>query len=209
MYTHFATADTNLKKMNEQMALLKKVSEYAKKKGLDFIMHCANSAATIREAKTHFDAVRPGICLYGLEPFSGYEKKIKLKPLLTWKTKIALIKTLEEGATVSYGCTFTAPRKMQIAVLPIGYWDGYNRLLSNKGRVIIKDKYARVLGRVAMNMTMVDISSIKNAKVGDDVVLIGKSASKQVSADEMAGLCGTIGYEIVCDINQNIKRVYD
>ncbi|MDR2709236.1 MAG: alanine racemase [Elusimicrobiota bacterium] len=208
IYTHFSTADTDRKWLNKQTADFEKIVLYARQKGLKFIAHAANSAAIFKDAKTHFDAVRPGICLYGLKPFEKYEKKVLLKPVLSWKTKIALIKDLPKGASVSYGRTFIAKKPLRIAVLPVGYWDGYSRALSGISKVLINGHFAKVLGRITMNMTIVDVTNIANAKVDDEVVLIGRQGKCKISADELAKLCRTIDYEFVCGINQLFSKKY-
>jgi alanine racemase len=135
------------------------------------------------------------------------KKIIKLQPVLTWKTKIVYVKKVPAGFSISYGRTFITKKPSVIATLPIGYCDGYNRLLSNKGFVLIKGKRCPVVGRVTMNMTMIDISAVKNAAVGDEVVLIGRQGRQEISAQEIADIRKTISYEVLCNISPRIKRI--
>ncbi|MBN2306654.1 alanine racemase [Candidatus Peregrinibacteria bacterium] len=177
--------------------------------------HCANSAAAIVLPEAHFNFVRVGIGAYGLWPSEKTLKaaqhagiNIKLKPALTWKTIVAQIKEVDKGALVGYGCTYQMPHTGRIAVLPVGYYDGYVRLLSNKGHVLIHGKKAPVIGRVCMNMIMVDVSRIPEAQLEDEVILIGKQGKEEVTAEEMAELSQTINYEVTTRINERIPRIF-
>ncbi len=174
-------------------------------------IHCANSAATLLFPETHFSMVRPGLILYGLWPSTEvkneFEKRSRtiynLEPVLTWKTRVGHLKNLSKGEPIGYGCTYKTKRDTKIAVLPIGYFDGYDRGLSNKGHVMIHDQAAPVRGRVCMNMIMVDVTDIPNVKHEDTVTLIGDG----MSADEMAKNAGTINYEITTRIREGITRL--
>lgn len=175
--------------------------------------HCANSAAAILLPEAHFNFVRVGIGTYGLWPSDKTMRAaehagidITLKPALTWKTLVAQVKEVEVGALVGYGCTHEMPHKGRIAVLPVGYYDGYVRLLSSKGHVLIRGKRAPVIGRVCMNMIMVDITDIPEVKLEDEVVLIGKQGKEQITAEEMAANSQTINYEVTTRINERIPR---
>ena len=216
--THFANIEDTLDPSYYQFQLknFKKLILVAEKLGLrPKYRHCACSAAVILYPETYFDAVRIGISLYGLWPSKetklAYSLKhrsgFKLEPALTWKSIIAQTKNIKRGESVSYGRTWIASKNSKIAVIPVGYSDGYDRGLSNIGRVIIKNCYAPVIGRVAMNMIMIDVSDIKNIKIEDEVVLLGKSGDKEITAEEIAQKIGTINYEVVSRINPKIKRV--
>lgn len=169
--------------------------------------HLANSAAALLYPETHFNLVRPGIILYGLSPFP-YFKKVKLpfrlKPILSWQAKILQIKKVPSGSYISYGLTFKTKKSTLIAVVAVGYYDGYDRHLSNKGEVIIKGIKCPILGRVCMNHIVVDVSKIKNISLKDKATLIGP----QLNADELAHKLNTINYEIVTRINPLIPRFY-
>lgn len=178
------------------------------------LCHTACSAAIILYSETFFDMVRLGIGLYGLWPSRevkilanrSKKAKIELKPILSWKTKIAQIKPVAKGATVGYGRTFRANRGMEIAIIPVGYWDGYDRKLSNCGQVLVKGQFAPVVGRICMNMFMVDVSEIANLKLEEEVVLIGKQGKNEITTEELAEKIGTINYEVVTRINPLIPR---
>ena len=179
------------------------------------IKHTACTAATILFPETYFDMVRVGIGIYGLWPSKETylscllrgRKPVNLQPVLTWKTKIVQIKDVPEGAFIGYGCTYKTTRPTKLAVLPIGYYDGYDRKLSNFSYVLIKGKRAPVRGRVAMNMITADITDIEGVKLEDEVVLLGKQGNEIISAKYLASLCGTINYEIVTRINPLIPRI--
>ena len=175
----------------------------------------SSSAAVIVRDDAYFDMIRLGISLYGLWPSRQAKrmtekryKNFKLKPALTWKTKVIKIKEVTKGASVGYGCTYKAENKMKIAVLPVGYWDGYDRHLSNKGEVIIENKKCPVIGRVCMNLVMIDVTKVKNVKVGSVVVLLGKQGKAEITAEEIAKKIGTINYEVVTRINSVLPRKF-
>jgi alanine racemase len=158
--------------------------------------------------------VRPGIALYGYSlPFTregqpAVVNELPLRPVLSWKTRVLTVKEVGAGAAVGYMGTFVTKKQSRIAVLPVGYADGYPRLLSNRARVIVGGEYAPVVGRVSMDLTIVDVSDIKNVDVGNEVILIGKSADKSVDAVELARLCESVPYEILCGLSQRVPRVY-
>lgn len=217
IYTHYANIEDTLDPsfVIEQLAKFKQalsaIGESAA--GGQLIKHTACTAATILFEETYFDLVRVGIGLYGLWPsretkVSAQEKRIKidLQPVLSWKTKVAQLKTVKKGETIGYGRAYKTRRKSKIAILPAGYWDGYDRKLSNSGRVLIRGQFAPVLGRVCMNMIMVGVTDIPKVKVEDEVVLLGKQRKNEITAEEMAQKIGTINYEIVTRINPELPR---
>jgi len=178
------------------------------------LIHTSASAAAILYKKLNFSAIRMGIALYGLWPsretriaLKMKKMKFNMRPVMSWVSKIAQIKSINTGESVGYGRAWFAPRKSIIGVIPIGYFDGYNRLLSNKGCVLINGKRSQIVGRVAMNMFMVDLTDTGNISQGDEVVLIGKQGNEEITVDEIAESCLTINYEFITRINSNIKRV--
>jgi alanine racemase len=215
--THFAniedTTDHSYAKL--QLERFNKIINLLKQHKIEIpIKHTACSAATILFPETHFDMVRVGISLYGHWPsketfISAREQKknIKLFPVLTWKTKIAQIKKIKAGTPVSYGLTERVLQDTQIAILPVGYWDGYDRGLSSIGNVLILGRRCKVLGRVCMNMIIVDINHLKNVKVEDEVVLLGRQRKEVITAEEIAQKLGTINYEVLTRINPQIPRI--
>ncbi|OGQ47159.1 MAG: alanine racemase [Deltaproteobacteria bacterium RIFCSPLOWO2_02_FULL_46_8] len=177
------------------------------------ILHIANSASVLSGEPIHFSKsfqywVRPGIMLYGIPPYPDFAGRANLKPVLSLKSKIALIKHVPSGTKISYNCTFTTTRSSCIGLISVGYADGYPWSASNKGEVLVEGKRAKVLGRVTMDMILVDLTDLPEAKVGSDVVLLGGNAETQISADELAEWAGTIPYEIVCRLSKRIPRIY-
>lgn len=214
VYTHFADVEDLYSKFyQDQLKILKKAIWILKQKGITpRFVHTASSAALLTHKETYFSLVRLGISLYGLWPFDNTNTKhrvfsiVGLKPVLMWKTRIAQIKEIQKGETVGYDRTWVAKRKTKIAILPVGYYDGYDRRLSNGGEVLISGKRVKIIGRVCMNMMMADITDIL-AKENDEVVLIGKSGKEEITADVMARKINSINYEIVSRINPLLPRI--
>lgn len=167
-------------------------------------IHCLNSAGGLWKTSKYNSLVRLGIILYGLKP--DYENTLPdgIKPAMVWKSVVSMVKTVRAGESIGYGCSFTAQKEMQVATIPTGYADGYNRLLSNKGKVTVNGKQAPIVGRICMDQFMVDVSNIPNIKIGTEVELL----NNDYNADDMAHDIGTIGYEIICDIGKRVTRVY-
>ena len=174
------------------------------------VKHIGNSGAILQYPNLDLDMVRPGIILYGLYPSDAVDKSvIDLKPAMSFKAKVVLVKEVESGVPVSYGRTFVTRRKSRIATIPIGYADGYSRFLSNRGRVLIHGHYAPVIGNISMDQCMVDVTDIPfEVKTGDEAVIFGSQGNKEISVDEVAKLQQTIHYEVVCLIGKRVPRVY-
>ncbi len=209
VFTHFATSDEKDKEFTRVQA--SRFADFRSKleeRNVNIeIYHCANSGAIIQHSEFSFDMVRPGIILYGLKPSEDVcENTLDLKPVMELESRVAFIKTINKGDSVSYGRTFVADREMKIATIPVGYADGYPRLLSNKGRVIINGKYAPIVGRVCMDQFMVDVTGI-DVSVGDKVILMGRCGDLFIGADEIAHHAQTINYEIVCGIGKRVPCV--
>lgn len=215
VYSHFADIeDTEIKPpklllshsfAGAQFRKFVKLAKQLQQEGIHpKIQHLAASAASLLYPEAHLDCIRLGISLYGL--YSIPTKILKLHPVLSWKTIVAQIKTIQKGETVGYGRTWRALQDSRLAVLPIGYADGYSRRFGNKARVIINGQYAPIVGRICMNMCMADVSNIKNIKIEDEVIVIGQSGSKKITVEELAELDGTINYEIVARLNPLITR---
>ncbi len=167
---------------------------------------CNSAALTEPQLQNKYDLVRPGIVLYGLDPSEDTNRILPLKPALALRARITSIRVLDENTGVSYGHSFVTKKKTVAATIPVGYADGYPRLLSNKGGVIIDDKYAPIIGRVCMDQMMVDVTDIPSASVGSIATLMG--ADKRVRADVLASLIGTIPYELICGVSPRIPRIY-
>lgn len=204
--THFANIEDvkNHEYTNHQIEKFDEAYEQLQDAGVDIVIrHCANAAATMLFPKTHYDMVRPGISIYGIWPSEivrefAQEKKmnITLEPVFSWKTRIAQVKKISKGSSVGYGCTFTAEEDMQIAIVPVGYYDGYDRNVSGKGYVLVHDKKASVIGRVCMNMIVIDVTGIENVKPEDEVVLLGQGKENSVPIPKFAEWVDRITYEL-------------
>ncbi len=175
------------------------------------IRHAANSAAALLWPEMHLDMVRLGISLYGFWPAATVQRtcptSVTLRPVMTWKTRVAAVKPVLSGSNVGYGASYTTRRDSRVAVLPVGYYDGYSRGLSNLGQVLVHGQRAPVCGRVSMNLMTVDVTDIPAAQPGDEVVLLGRQGAAEVKAEEMAAWLGTVHYEVTTRINPLIPRV--
>lgn len=208
--THFAAADAADKgHAREQLRQFLEAIGEIEAAGVGIpLRHAANSAAILEVPESHLDMVRPGIALYGYPPSPAELPAGLWEPALTFKTSIAQIKKLPKGGTVSYGCTYEAPRDLLVATLPVGYADGYNRLLSNRGEVLVCGQRAPVIGVVCMDMCMVDITDVSGVREGEEVVLLGRQGDETVYADAWSAHLGTIPYEVLCNISKRVPRTY-
>lgn len=211
LFSHFSSSDEKDKEYSLQQ--LQKFSWFdnkLKERNIDInVRHIANSAAIIDMPETHLDAVRPGIVLYGYYPSEEVTKEnITLKPVMSLKANIIHVKWLPAGQYISYGRKFRTERETCIATLPIGYADGYTRLLFGKSKVLVKGKFAPVVGRICMDQCMIDVTDIEGVDIGDEVTLIGEVDGLKITADDIAELLGTINYEVVCMINKRVPRVF-
>ncbi len=207
--THLAKADDDDDATKKQIELFDSIKKALESRGLSIpVAHVANSAALIDQQFDSTTMARPGIMLYGAYPNQRHKEKISLKPVMKFKTAVLTIKRFPIGSPLGYGGTFVTNRETVVAILPVGYADGYRRDLSNKASVLIQEKRVPVLGRISMDLTLVDVTDVPEAKVGDEVVLIGSQGSESISAEDLAGLSGTISYEIFCGISSRVPRVY-
>ena len=209
IFTHFANSDSSDESMTlMQFARFTDVIEKLEKRGIEIpIKHCCNSAAIIKFPHMHLDMVRAGIILYGMYP-SDIDYDISLKPLMQLKTTVINVKQLNPGETISYGATYTVSEPTKVATIAVGYADGYPRLLSNKARVLVNGQFANILGRICMDQCMIDVTAVNNINVGDEVIIIGESEGKRITADDAASAIGTIGYELVCLVGKRVPRIY-
>lgn len=210
IYTHFAAADELDKTYTKtQVEKFSKIVEQIEEKGLSIpIKHVSNSAAIIDMPEFNFDMVRAGIMLYGLYPSQSVNhERVNLKEVMCLKAKIAQVKEIEAGSGISYGLTYKCEHKTKIATLPIGYADGYTRMLSNKAKVLVKNKIVPVLGNICMDQCIIDVTNL-DVKMGDEVVLYGGNNKDGISIDSVAKLLNTINYEIVCMVDKRVPRVY-
>ncbi len=205
LWSHFASSETDSTFTKKQYQALQAAEKKLAKEGLSTpIVHIACTASTLLYKNTHNSAVRVGLGLYGLYP--NKKRPLSLIPALSWQTTVIQVKTIPRGSTIGYGRTYKATRPMEIAVLPVGYADGYDRRLSNNGKVLIKHNYCKIVGRICMNICMVDVTGLE-VSVGDVATLIGQQGFKTITVDDMANWCKTINYEIVSRINPLLPRL--
>jgi alanine racemase len=173
----------------------------------DYKSHVLQSAGTLAFANPTFDIVRAGVMLYGISPLPEFQKL--LEPVMTWKTRIGLVRNLPKGSSISYGRTFIAPKAMRVATITAGYADGYPRHLSNRdAAVLVRGRRCPILGRVTMDLIMIDLSELEEARAGDEVVLMGRQQAEEISASELAERADTISWEIVTRIGSRVRRIY-
>ena len=209
IYTHFSIAGRDKFFTQYQIDSFFNVLSELEELGIEIpLKHAANSIACVDWKKSHLNMVRPGIIIYGIYPKRNFARIIKLKPAFSLKTKIVFIKKTPPGRSISYGRTHITQAHTKIATIPIGYADGYGRILSNKAEVLIKGQRAPVVGKVTMDQTMINVGHIKNVKVGDEVVLVGKQRKDEIRLERLARLAGTIPYEIVTGITSRGPRIY-
>jgi alanine racemase len=211
MMTHLADADGADNDFTErQLVAFRSILEQIRQRGITIpLVHAANSAAIVRFPETHFSLVRPGIMLYGYHTLPDSVSTPDLTPVLSLRTTIVQLRTIPRGGTVSYNGTFVAQRPTRIAVLPIGYADGYSRRLSHRGSVLIQGRRAPIVGLVCMDMIMVDVTDLAPVPVGETVTLIGQQGEESIWADEVADWIGTIPYEVLCGIGSRVPRLYE
>ncbi len=205
--SHFSMVDEEYTR--GQLKAYKGVAELFREEGIrPTYWHISSSAPMVDFPDSWFNLVRPGIMIYGSYPNRDYIGRIALKPVMRLKTIIGCLKKVPVGTKISYGGTYITQRESLIATLPIGYGDGYNRLLSNRGEVLLRAKRVPVVGRICMDMTMVDVTDVDEVSPGDEVVLMGKQGGDEITVEEIAEKIGTISYEVLCTVGKRVPRVY-
>lgn len=206
LFSHFSAADERDKTFSQhQLQLFEQTIREIRHAGIELPQrHMANSAATLDLPESYYDLVRPGLIIYGLYPSTEVSHSIEVKPAMTLKTKVCYLKTVPQGTPISYGRTFVAKKQTRVATLPLGYGDGYKRALANKGEVLIKGRRAPVIGRICMDMCMIDVSDVPDVQAGDEAIVFGQ----EPTADELAAKIGTINYEVVTTVGKRVPRVY-
>jgi len=209
IFTHFSVADDeDLAYTRKQLGRFQQVVDNLAAVGVHFrLIHSANSAALLRLPEARFNMVRLGLAMYGLQPSPFVALPEGFRPALTWKTTVAQVKQLPRGSFVSYGNTYQTHAEERIAVIPVGYADGFRRTPRHWREVLVKGQRAPLVGQVCMDQTMIGVSHIPNVRVGDEVVLIGRQGADRISAEEVAGWLGTINYEVVSEILARVPRV--
>ena len=212
MFTHFCVSDEaeDGKDFTEkQYSCFTYVRDKLKESGINIkICHCSNSGAIEDYEHTYCDMVRAGIILYGLAPSYKIQNNLNLIPAMTLKSTVAYVKNLKKGADISYGRTFTAPKDMKIATVPIGYADGFIRQNAKDGYMLVNGKKAKIVGRICMDQTMIDVTDIEDVKIGDEVVIFGTGENGEMTADDLAKNTDTINYEVVCLVGKRVPRIY-
>ena len=213
LFTHFAAADEddpdNIQYTQMQEQAIFAIAEKLRKQGVPLRhVHCMNSAAICYRNQPKSTLARAGIIMYGLKPNASLPIPLDLQPVLSFRTRISHIKTVRTGDCISYGRTYQAKEPRRIATVTIGYADGYSRLLSNRGEVLVNGVRCPIVGRVCMDQTMIDITEVPHPVVGTVVTLIGQDGDDCITADELAGIYGTIGYEVVCGISKRVPRIF-
>jgi alanine racemase len=216
--THLASSEImDAPSVAEQERRFEEAQRMVRAAGFDpALVHMANTSALISRRETRHNMVRPGIALYGYYlPFqragrevSGGTVRLAVKPVLTWKTRILSMRNFTANQALGYGGTYVTKAPAHVAVLPVGYADGYNRQLSNRGRVIVRDHYAPIIGNISMDLTLVDVTGIPSVSVGDEVILLGTCDGLSVDALEHARLANSSPYEILCNISKRVPRRY-
>ena len=216
VFTHFPASDDDEEFTRRQVEDFVELLRRLERKGIAVpLRHAANSGAILAGAEavaSPLNMVRPGIIVYGLKPSGGARGggsgESGFEPVMSFKSRIAQLRDLPEGHPVSYGMTYRTPRAMRVAVVPVGYGHGYSWRLSNRGEVLVRGRRAPIIGRVTMDVTLVDVDGVPGADVGDEVVLFGRQGDEEITVDEVAGIVGTINYEVICGIGKRVTRVY-
>jgi alanine racemase len=210
LFTHFATADwADQTYVRQQLSVFNEIRATARQAGFEFpLVHAANSAAMMKLPEAHFDAVRPGIAMYGLAPSNEWPPPFELRPALALKSLVSRVRLLPAGAGVSYGRTHVTRQPTLVALVPVGYGDGFHRVLSNKGSVLIRGRRASILGCICMDQFVVDASGIPEIQQDDEVVLIGQQGEACIRAEEVAALAGTLNYEVTTSLLPRVARLY-
>jgi alanine racemase len=210
VYTHLSSADeSDPTYSNTQLARFRKIILELESQGVRMpLKHAANSGALLNWPESFFDLVRPGVSLYGYYPAAETARSLPLRPAMSIKSRVIFIKEVEKDAFISYNRTYQARQKTRVATVAIGYADGYNRLLSNRGEVLIRGRRWPVIGRVTMDQIMVDIGAASEIQIGDEVVLLGRQGGEEITIYEICEKLNTIPYEVTCWVSERVARVY-
>lgn len=209
VFSHLAASEENLTYTKKQIKTFERILSQLKKEGINPpLKHLACTASTLAAPPSRFNAVRLGLGLYGLWPSPQTKNRngIDLKQALSWHTRLIQVKKLPKNTPIGYGCAYITKRPTQLGIIPVGYWDGLDRKLSNCGQILVKGQKCPILGRICMNLTMIDLTGLA-AKTGDKVTLLGRQGKNEISAEDLAKKIGTINYEVVTRINPLLPRI--
>jgi alanine racemase len=209
IFTHFPASDSDMDFSEDQIGSFTGLLDELRDIGVAFkYVHCANSAAIINFRSSHFNMIRPGLLVYGHAPSIHLKERIDVVPVMSFKTKLVLVREMPPGASISYGRTYITPEHITMGIIPVGYGHGMSHRLSNKGEVLFRGSRVPIIGRVTMDMTMVDLSGFDTPQVGEEVMIFGRQGGAEISADEIAQWDGTLNYEILCRISKRVARLY-
>ena len=209
MWSHLATADEQDRSYTEAQFQRFQPCLRLREKAKQLRFHLCNSAGILKYPEMWLDGVRPGLLTYGLKPVAKEQVKVPYRPAMALKSRLNFVKKVRPGESLSYGRTFVADSEMLVGTVPVGYGDGYPRALSNRGLVLFRGERARIVGRVCMDQFLVDLTRFPDAKMGEEVVLIGRQRDSEISANEVAEWAGTIVNEIVCRMGERLPRIYE
>jgi alanine racemase len=210
-FTHLAAAEAaDGIYTTEQITLFNRIIECCNEIGITFdVIHAANSAASINCSNSYYNLMRLGLAMYGLYPSAELKGgPVKLRQAMSFKSRVVLVKKMPPGSSISYGCTYRTSKETLVATIPVGYADGYSRLLSNKGQVLIRGQRVPVIGTICMDHLMVDVTDVPGVRLHDEVVLYGRQGKEEVTVEEVAALIGTINYELLCAVGKRVSRFY-
>jgi len=209
IFTHFPASDSDADYTKDQVSRFATILDELAGAGITFrYIHAANSAAVLNFPSSHFNLIRPGLLVYGHSPSVVLRDTIDVEPVMSFKSKLVLVRDMPAGSSISYGRTFITERPVVMGIVPVGYGHGLSHRLSNVGRMLFRGQLVSVLGRVKMDMTMLDLTGIDNPSVGEEVVIFGGQGDAEISADDIAGWDGTLNYEVLCRISKRVVRVY-
>ncbi len=209
IFTHFPASDVDSDYTGDQIDSFTTILDELSEAGITFeFVHTANSAAIINFPASHFNMIRPGLLVYGHSPSLTLHGKVDVRPVLSFKSRLLLVREIPAGSSVSYGRTFVAPSDMTIGVIAAGYGHGMSHRLSNRGEVLFRGTYVPIVGRVTMDMTMIDLTGFDDPASGEEVVIFGNQGEKKLSVDDVAGWDGSLNYEVLCRISKRVVRIY-
>ncbi len=209
IFTHFPASDSDMDFSREQIESFNELLGELDTRGIRFpYVHTANSAAILNYEASHFNMIRPGLLIYGHMPSIHLAGKVEVVPVMSFRTKLVLVREIPPGASISYGRTYIAPEHITMGIIPVGYGHGMSHRLSNKGEVLFRGSRVPIIGRVTMDMTMIDLSGFEDPRVGEEVVVFGRQGEEEISVDEIAQWEGTLNYEILCRISKRVARLY-
>lgn len=209
IFTHFPASDSDLDFTGDQITSFKGIVDELEASGVTFeYVHCANSAAVLNFPSSHFNMIRPGLLVYGHSSSLVLKDRLDITPIMSFKTRLVLVRDMPAGSSISYGRTFIAGKPFKMGIIPVGYGHGMSHRLSNKGSVLFRGRPFPITGRVTMDMTMIDISGAAGPGVGEEVVIFGRQGESEITADDIAQWDGTLNYEVLCRISKRVVRVY-